>query len=66
MYENYKVKQKNDEQQKIINVLETIDNMMKEQASKDTDNTSYNVVDLSKQNDKNTNNNCDSVLCGQT
>ena len=59
VYENYKVKQKNGEKQKIINVLENIDNMVKEQANKETDYLSCNVIDLSAQNDKigiNTNN----------
>ena len=48
VYENYEVRQKNDEQQQISNVLKTIDQMVKEQASTETDNISCNIRDCIK------------------
>ena len=64
VYENYKLEQKIRKEQEINNVLYTIDKMVKEHADKETDNTSCNIIDLSKQYDKsestnNNNNTCE-------
>jgi hypothetical protein len=59
VYKNYKVDRKLKEELEIDNVLETIDKMVKDQASKETENTNYNIIDLREQNDKINNNNCE-------